>query len=309
MPSCTTNAFIPASPSGLNYTTLRVQSTTDFGDPATDGVGAFRLTCQYSHMAFDDPIVFPNQAGKSHLHVFFGNTSTNYASTSETLATGGSTCAGGIANRSSYWTPAVVDSVTKQAQVPVYDGSIWYYKKGYNNIPASAIQDFPNGLRIITGKSPTATSSAYWPWIGHGLIRFACVSNGPYGETFPNCPPGDTFLIMLEFPNCWNGVDLDSPDHRAHMAYSVNEVSGTCPVSHPVPIPTLSLNIRYLVPAGGMANWKLSSDMYDGPGGYSMHADVWFMWDETTKLKWLNNCVRASKDCHGFLLGQGETVY
>jgi hypothetical protein len=36
-----------------------------------------RTACQFSHMAFDDPIVYPGQPGKSHLHVFFGNTGTN----------------------------------------------------------------------------------------------------------------------------------------------------------------------------------------------------------------------------------------
>jgi hypothetical protein len=34
--------------------------------------GNFRFLCRASHLAADDPIVYPNQPGKSHLHHFFG---------------------------------------------------------------------------------------------------------------------------------------------------------------------------------------------------------------------------------------------
>jgi hypothetical protein len=41
--------------------------------------------CRFSHQDADDPTVFPGQAGKSHLHTFFGNTTTGAASTYESL--------------------------------------------------------------------------------------------------------------------------------------------------------------------------------------------------------------------------------
>src|SRR5436190_523213 len=44
---------------------------TDEVAPASD-IGAFRTGCQLTKFAFDDPIVYPNQPGKSHLHTFFG---------------------------------------------------------------------------------------------------------------------------------------------------------------------------------------------------------------------------------------------
>jgi len=37
-------------------------------------------------MGFDDPIVFPGQPGKSHLHTFFGNTLTDAFSTVDSIA-------------------------------------------------------------------------------------------------------------------------------------------------------------------------------------------------------------------------------
>jgi hypothetical protein len=31
------------------------------------------------------------------------------------------------------------------------------------------------------------------------------------------CPTG--IMTSLRFPTCWDGVNLDSPDHMAHMSY------------------------------------------------------------------------------------------
>src|SRR5262249_56621631 len=49
-------------------------------------------SCAFSHMAMDDPIVYPRQPGASHDHSFVGNTTTNAFSTLRTLRAGSSTC-------------------------------------------------------------------------------------------------------------------------------------------------------------------------------------------------------------------------
>jgi hypothetical protein len=58
--------------------------------------------------------------------------------------------------------------------------------------------------------------------------------------------------------------------------------------------------------------WHLSSDMYDYAskgGGFSAHADWWNGWDPATEKAFIENCDNASKDCHGYLLGDGRTLY
>jgi hypothetical protein len=44
-------------------------------------VGAFRMTCQAGQVLADDPVVYPGQPGKSHLHQFYGNESADAFST------------------------------------------------------------------------------------------------------------------------------------------------------------------------------------------------------------------------------------
>ena len=63
---------------------------------------------------------------------------------------------------------------------------------------------------------------------------------------------GDIGLrLSVVFPDCWDGENVDSPDHRAHVAYS--DRAG-CPDSHPVPIPLLELVIDYgVVDPDGLA--------------------------------------------------------
>jgi hypothetical protein len=108
------------------------------------------------------------------------------------------------------------------------------------------------------------------------------------------------------FPQCWDGVNLDSPDHKSHMAYA----NGGCPASHPVPLPEFSMNIYYpITVAGQEANWRLSSDTYSGPAGYSSHADWMNGWNQSIMETWVKNCDNPALDCHSHLLGDGRMLY
>jgi hypothetical protein len=71
--------------------------TSEAAQPAAHNLRAlqgvnFVGSCTFSHMAMDDPIVYPRQPGLSHDHSFVGNTTTNAYSTLRTLRAGSSTC-------------------------------------------------------------------------------------------------------------------------------------------------------------------------------------------------------------------------
>ncbi len=88
--------------------------------------GKFRFLCNFSHLNYDDPILFPGVPGATHLHLFFGNRSANYASTYASLrASGDGTCDGGPLNRSAYWMPAMIDTNLNQVRIP--QDFQWYY--------------------------------------------------------------------------------------------------------------------------------------------------------------------------------------
>lgn len=303
------------------YRSLLVGATSILTSPtswrpsaASDGVGAFRLSCPPSHMSFDDPIVYPGVQGAAHHHTFFGNDSVRHNSNlMEFDATGGSTCSGGIANRSAYWVPSMIDTSTGRAIVPA---SIQvYYKKGYNAIPAASIQMFPRGLRMIAGEPMRSTPPDQWTTYTY----FGCeVGGAPGGAAMPVCtanptlvdpqwsPFANALFVTLIFPNCWNGTDLDSPDHKSHMAYSGG---GTCPASHPVPLTQITYNVWYRMGINeDNRHWRLSSDMHPTVTGYSMHGDWVNGWSPDIERAWLDNCVRSSRDCTSNNLGDGRNL-
>jgi hypothetical protein len=297
-------AFIPQPAAA--YTSARVQTLTaaqltqGVYQPAPTDIGAFREPCGFSHMAFDDPIVFPGQPGVSHLHTFAGNSGANASSTGDSLSsTGGSTCAGGTLNRTGYWMPSLIDIRTGQPIVPV--STNFYYKLGYLGVKAGTVQPFPKGLRMIAG-NPKGTTPITSPNVG-----VECTSGGGHQPAIPSCSVGDSLNVSVIFPQCWDGVNLDSPDHKSHMAYATG--SG-CPSTHPVALPEIALNVHYKVTEANSGTfWKLSSDNYSGPGGYSQHADWFGGWDATTNLTWVNKCINGNMDCHDFLLGDGRMLY
>jgi Domain of unknown function (DUF1996) len=255
-----------------------------------------------SHFAYDDPIVFPGQPGRSHMHMFMGNTGVNGNSTASSIAnSGNSTCAGGIANRSSYWVPAIIDTATNQPVLPSF--VIFYYKTGYNGVQPSSVRPFPPGLRMIAGdpnnRSESGSGQSYF-WECHSNYR----QRG--GAMRHDCAVGDKLSMVVTFPQCWDGVNLDSPDHKSHMAYPSNG----CPASHPVPMNEISYHIQYdITRPNQTATWRLSSDTYTGPAGYSLHADWFNGWRPDIMETFTRNCSNRAMDCHGYLLGDGRTLF
>jgi hypothetical protein len=289
-------AAIPSGDPGVS----RVQVRATQERPAeSDGVGAFRTVCAFSHMNFDDPIVAPGKVGAAHLHAYFGNTGADAFSTARSLReSGNSTCRGGIANRTAYWVPALVD---QQGNPQTPGAAEIYYKTGYRGIEPSAITGFPAGLRIIAGdaRASSEQANAWWGCDGRYIGR---------SPTIPECPEGDRIVMTVVFPQCWDGVNLDSDDHKRHMAYPQH---GRCPTSHPVAVPEITFNIPYAVANGSSSRLRLASDTYDDalPPGYSAHADWFDAWDPAVMQAWVKGCDAAGLDCHSHLLGDGRELY
>ncbi len=267
-----------------------------FGSPTPNPIsGQFRMHCEYSHFAYDDPIVYPGQPGQSHLHLFFGNTLTNANSTSDSLFdSGGGSCNGYELDRSAYWVPALMNG-TSQTVVP--DEILLYFK---TNSPAT-VQAFPKGLRVIAGASPDDPDGVNrYRWkcenkIGGG--PYQPINFGPFYETIPDCRAMgyETLGFMLDFPYCWDGKNLDSADHRSHMSYS-------CGGAYPVVFPQLQYIIHFPAPAAG-TNLHLSSDSLECQTGAvtscgdTLHGDWWNAWHEQTNQTWIEECSRKRVVC------------
>jgi hypothetical protein len=294
-------------------------STDPFGD------GAFRLLCNWSKISYDDPMVYPGQPGAAHLHTFFGNTAIDAFTTPDNIRSkGNASCRGGTVNLSGYWVPAMINVATSQPVLP--GGLIVYYKTGFwtwmGNMLSSPIQPIPKGLRMIVGDASriTANPDGWFACLGsNGLAR-----DGTGGTSIPSCVAGETLRVHIDFPQCWDGVNLDSPDHKSHMSRPVAwwddpatkgqpspdaQRPFKCPADHPVVLPLITFNTDYPVTVGDdTSKWRLASDTYDSklPGGYSVHADWMNGWDPVISDIWGMKCMRDRRDCGSYNLGDGR---
>jgi hypothetical protein len=301
-PTATVPPPVAVAPPGNRYSNQALVYNDGYrGHPSGDGTGNFRIVCYYSHMNYDDAIVFPGQPGRAHMHTYFGNTGSNAHSTYDSLRTnGGGSCVGGTANRSSYWVPSVMNS-GGQPVVPLR--SFQYYKSGYRGVEPGDVNRIPNGLRMIAGTSSSKAAQS------DEIVDWYCSSGGtgPAGA-IPSCPAGSTLILAVTFPQCWDGVNLDSADHKSHMAYPTYGVG--CPATHPVGLPVLTLHAEWQVPATGTSGWRLSSDNYPATsaGGYSAHADFFEAWDPAIRNTFTDICVTGGIDCEGRYLADPPVV-
>ncbi|MEM7275738.1 MAG: DUF1996 domain-containing protein [Actinomycetota bacterium] len=249
--------------------------------------GQFRAACEYSHFGNDDPIIFPGQPGASHLHMFFGNTEVDAFTTSDSLLnTGGGTCSGFELNRSGYWTPALLDG---QGNTIVPDAIILYYKTKFPD----EVSPMPQGLQMLAGNLDAESFQT------SDRLHWSCgPSGGAYNKTnrIPDCG-GDYVNATIQFPSCWDGVNLGSEDFQSHLVFGDDQ--NPCPASHPVRLPRISVLLYF--PGGRSTDgWHLSSDDVDGfngPPGGTLHADWWGAWNDDAMNLWIDGCMRAARNC------------
>ncbi|MDR6788471.1 hypothetical protein J2Y58_001829 [Sphingomonas sp. BE138] len=293
---------------------------------APDTDGAFRFICNPSHELRDDPVVFPGQPGKSHLHQFFGNTLANGNSTYQSLRTSGASTCNSPLNRSAYWMPAMLNG---KGGVVRPDFISIYYKRRPQNDPecqrmGKACVDLPRGLRFVFGydmlNGTPKTGAGYYNCQG------PTAKSGHYVdivEAAKNCTVGNQLGAVISAPNCWDGKNLDSADHRAHVAYTSYGDWGypRCPDTHPYVIPTFTMGVWYTVDADldtsgswdrSTSTWHLASDEMPGmpmmrPGS-TFHADWFGAWDDTVMRMWTDHCINKLLNCSGGDLGNGKQL-
>ena len=261
----------------------------------------FFVDCRFSHTSNDDPIVLPGMPGRSHAHTFFGNRSTDARSTLASLRAAGT-----------HLQPAA-DEACLSVPTLYQDGEAIRPGEGAVLLqppPLRRMAPFPAGLKMVAGQARPVTVQStdvvWWACGGSGGARSRKFVRVPahcgtihmtyHGRTrkCPTCPlvpttfenDARTYLeLHVNFPDCWDGRHLDSPDHRSHMASAGTLV---CPASHPVKVPAIQLMIRYPVRDG--AGIELASG-----GQLTGHADFFDAWNQTALAHLVNVCFMTGR--------------
>ncbi|GGK84474.1 DUF1996 domain-containing protein [Mangrovihabitans endophyticus] len=241
----------------------------------------FQANCSVSRSNLpDDPIVFPGMPGASHSHTFMGNTTTNAYTTLASLQAGGTSCIT-PGDKSAYWMPTMFNG---DSAVQPVGRQVIYYKSGV--LDYRSVRPFPAGLRYIAG-SPMATMDEFRN--SPGAVEGWECGDSTRNYDFPaNCVSGSQLNVRYQAPSCWDGIHLDTPDHKSHMAYPV---VGVCPADHPVAVPMIEFKMAFPV-SGNMSNVHLASGR-----GYSFHYDFFNAWDAPTLNALVTHCIDGGLQC------------
>jgi hypothetical protein len=250
----------------------------------------FQIACPSGQRLPDDPIVFPGRPGMSHEHQFFANTSANAHSTYESMLRGATTCSDS-ADRAGYWVPSLY--ADGRALTTPYRLRAYYYA---HTDRRGNVQPFPPNLRMLAG-DPRASGPQ-----PQGVIDWFCRRRGdqaagrPLSRSVPpTCRANEYLSLSIRFPDCWDGRNLDSANHRSHMAYA-NE-RGACPPSHPVKLPRLRYSLTY-----EGTRWHGGDFILGAPVGdpkalpwYAMHADFWNTWEQRALEEYVHGCLNNGR--------------
>lgn len=246
-----------------------------------------------------DPVVSPGQIS-SHVHAINGASGLDYAVTFDQLRASNCTTCAVQEDKSLYWTPQLyyVDQSGQYSTVGVSGMTVYYLQRGSQPVKA-----MPEGLRMVAGDNFRRTYDD--TDFAQRAVGWSCIGGNGYTKDLrkiTNCPYG--LRAEIFFPNCWDGVNLDSPDHKSHVVYSGNDGNGKCPTSHPVKLVSVFMEQLYSVDPFKNKWWNGITPPFvlanGDPTGYALHADLISGWRKDFLQAAVDQCNNNSgriEDC------------
>ncbi|OAG12196.1 uncharacterized protein CC84DRAFT_1182934 [Paraphaeosphaeria sporulosa] len=260
-----------------------------------------RFPCSTLTVQRLDPVVQPGSNPSAHVHHIVGGNAFNASMTGDVGARATCTTCQMAEDFSNYWTAQLYfkhptnGSYKRVPVVPVQPllggsngasgGLTVYYTQfdlSKDNLKQQKITAFQPGFRMTVG-IPTETNK---PHVG---LRYQCLSGNNRGAEmpdFPTKPCSGGIFTTHHFPACWDGKNLDSPDHQSHMYNTIRSDGFTnapaCPSSHPIRVPQVTYETTWDTTQFNSL-WKSGDPnpfvwSFEGTSGYGTHADYMFGW-------------------------------
>lgn len=242
-----------------------------------------------------DPVVNPGKVS-GHVHSVLGGSNFRFNTNTEALRQSECTSIPIPEDKSSYWFPHLYFQWANGSFTSLNGGAVIYYL--FSDTPGTTTA-FPDNFRMLSG-DPTLRT--YDPNnYAQQAITFLCLDfNGVSSRhnelPVKSCPSG--IRAQINFPSCWDGKNLDSPDHKSHVAFlSGGPDSGTCSdPKYPVTIPRIFIEVYWAsnefeqMKSHAMNPSQPFVYAYGDPTGYGYHADFINGWDKGVLQNAVDKC-------------------
>ncbi|MFE6622445.1 DUF1996 domain-containing protein [Streptomyces sp. NPDC057740] len=273
--------------------------------------GTFATSCGVNENGLfnsDNVIVAPGVSnGAHHFHDYIGNQSNDAFASDEDLANAETSCVD-QGDKSTYYWPVIrlqngaqeQDANSPGGGIEGNAGEIVTPKDvtlTFVGNPRGKVTEMPRLLRIITGDAKafvngTANANASWSCTGF--------EDRQLKDKYPLCPQGSDVVRTFKFQSCWDGQNIDSANHRTHVAFAAAD--GSCPSGFE-PIPQLVQRIVYDVDAPSLEDGGRTSPLFAVDSfpeqlhkPVTDHGDFINVFDEDL-MREMVDCINEGREC------------
>ncbi|MEU0409463.1 DUF1996 domain-containing protein [Streptomyces griseorubiginosus] len=302
------NGPVAADYADINSAPPAAQAPPAQGDASR---GTFVTSCGVNANGLfnsDNVIVAPGVSnGAHHFHDYIGNQSNTAFASDQDLANAETSCVDQGDKSTYYWPVIRLQNGTREQDADKPGGGIEgnageivtpkEVTLTFVGNPRSKVTAMPRLLRIITGDAKafvngTANANASWSCTGF--------EDRQLKDKYPLCPQGSDVVRTFKFQSCWDGRNIDSANHRTHVAFAQND--GTCPNGFQA-IPQLVQRIVYDVDApslndGGRTTPLFAVDSFPEQlhKAVTDHGDFINVFDEDL-MNEMVGCINDGRDC------------
>ncbi|KAJ7270936.1 hypothetical protein C8J57DRAFT_1320084 [Mycena rebaudengoi] len=232
-----------------------------------------------------DPVVSPGSVS-THAHAVLGGSSFGMNTSTAALRNSVCTSIPIPEDKSNYWFPAIPPCLrysrwSNDTFTSVSGNAVMYIDYLFNDTPGYTTA-FPDDFRMLSGDPTLRTLDP--SSFAQQAITFICLDfNGKssrYNELPAgiSCPSG--IRSQINMPSCWNGKDIDSADHKSHVAFlSTGPDSGTCnDPNFPITLPRIFLEVYWI------------SQVFEDQRKHAMTPSQPFVWDSGVLQRALDGC-------------------
>ncbi|MEU5264219.1 DUF1996 domain-containing protein [Amycolatopsis sp. NPDC021455] len=155
--------------------------------------------------------------------------------------------------------PAELPGVNDKNEIGDNEGEIQRAERAdltFTSGGARKVVAMPQFLRILYGDAKQSTN-------GPANVRPSWTCSGfedRLVDKYPICPEGSKVTRIHSFPNCWDGKNIDSANHRSHIVFS--DQQGRCPQGFRN-VPQLRITLTYNIPRDVQVNGQYKVDAFE----------------------------------------------